>query len=917
MPVGVELSRPEWLLALPVAAAFLVFARWPWWRAARARRHVSRGSWHAEVRRMVIRLVWIMLPVLALAGAGLTRPMDRLAIVFVVDHSASVASVRDQEEAFLREALEALRDGDLAGVVVVGEGARVEARLSAAPLFTSLSTQSAAASDLATGLALAGGLVPPDRTGRIVLLSDGRETSGDAAGAARDLAARGIRVDVVPMGPEAVADLRLDRVDLPETARAGEASVLRTTVSAGASTAGQLRVYRDDELVVEQPVELRVGEQDFALSLPPASPGTHRVRVEVVAADPAADGSALNNTLGAVQRVLGAARVLVVAGESGAGFLPAALEASGAQVEVVAAAGLPAELGGMASYDAIVLADLPAASLPVGSGELLERYVRELGRGLVMTGGRDAFGPGGYAGTPVEDVLPVYMDVQGRGREPRVAMMLVIDRSGSMQGLKMEMAKEAAVRAVRQLRPQDQVGVLVFDSVPQWVSPLVEVGDGEALEDAIGRVFAGGGTEIFPAVLGGFEALREVEADVKHMIVLTDGHSGSGGDYVALLEDLRAERMTLSSIAVGSDADTALMEALARGGRGRSHVAVDPASLPEIFTEETVMATRSILVDGPFFPTAASASPILEGLGQVAQLDGYVAVTPKERAEVVLLAPEGDPVLAAWQYGAGRALAWTPDLGARWAPAWSATDAATRLWGNALSWLLPPPDAGELVARVESEAGGYALVVENQSAWDEVRPTSAAVVGGEDARFTLELQPAGPGRYRAYLPALETGAYVIQVSQDIAAGEALRTETGWAAPYPAEYAAVGVDLTTLSRINDAGSGRQLEDPGAAVRPPEQPTIARWSLVPWLLVLAAIAWPLEVASRRLPPPSIPASLQGRLPAFRRAESDPGATLPSTSTPVPDASASPPGGLPPGPPSTARLLERTRNLRERRR
>src|SRR5690606_13599313 len=290
--------------------------------------------------------------------------------------------------------------------------------------------------------------------------------------------------------------------------------------------------------------------------------------------------------------------------------------------------------------------------------------------------------------------------------------VLVIDRSGSMQGLKMEMAKEAAARSIRLLNPQDSAGVIAFDSVPQWAAPLAEIGDGEAMERSIGTIYAGGGTEIYPAVSAGFQALRATDADVKHMIVLTDGHSGSSGPYHELLDDLRAERITLSTVAVGSDADDALLQAMASAGRGRAHVATDPEQLPEIFSEETVMATRTILMDGSFFPAAASASPVLRNVTSVPALTGYVAVTPKERGEVVLVAPEGDPVLATWQYGAGRALAWTPDLGGRWAADWATSDAATRIWGNALSWLLPPPDEGELLVRVDEEAGGHALIME-------------------------------------------------------------------------------------------------------------------------------------------------------------------------------------------------------------
>ncbi|MEX2284242.1 MAG: VWA domain-containing protein [Gemmatimonadota bacterium] len=915
MPVAVEFTRPLWLLLLPVLAAVLVLARLPWWRAALARRSATQKPLRAELARHAVRLAWLALPVLALAGLAITRSAHRLGVVFVVDGSASVASVRDQQEATVRTAIAGLRRGDVAGVVAIGDAAHVEEPLSDQPRFDQLTSAPGSATNLSAGLTLAAGIVPADRVGRIVLISDGRETVGDVVASARELAERGFTVDVIPVGPAAVTDVRLDRADVRGIAREGEASVLRIAVTSGKATTGALRVYRNDALVIDTEVRYRAGEQELALALPPAEPGMHRLRIEA-SAEGAADITPRNNVLGAVQRVLGAPRVLVVAGESGAGFLPAALQATGARVRVVPPTALPTDIATLAESDVIVFADVSASDLPEGAMPAVERHVRELGRGLIMTGGPDAFGPGGYAGTPIEKALPVDMDIRGRGREPRVALILVIDKSGSMQGMKMDLAKEAAARSVRLLNKDDQAGVIVFDSHPQWAARLARIGDGAWLDQAIGSIYAGGGTEIFPAVAGAFDALSNVKADVKHVIALTDGHSGSGGEYARLLEEMRSEHITLSTIAVGQDADAALLGALARAGRGRLHVAIDPARLPEVFLEETVMATRTILVDALFAPAAASASVLLQGIDKVPSLQGYVAVTPKARAEVVLVSHEGDPVLSAWQYGAGRAIAWTPDLGARWSGAWARHPAARQLWGNAVSWLLPPPDGGELTARVEHEPGGSVLIVENRSAWDEVRPTLAVIVGSEARTTEIAVAPAGPGQYRTVLPALEAGAYFVRVRQSLTSGGELHAEAGWAAPYSAEYKEIGVDTATLARIATAGNGRVLSDPLAAMREPDAPAVARWPLAPLLLVLAAITWPLEIASRRLPRPPLPAWLRRR--RMRNVEDNQTERHPVRRVADDVAQPAEPGAAEGGAApedTTDRLLEHARSLRQR--
>jgi Ca-activated chloride channel homolog len=877
--VGIEIARPLWLLALPVVAVLLVAARYPWLVAARRTeghamgggmrrtdghaggqemRRTSRRALRHELRRIALRLAWTGLLLLALAEPTLIRFLPRQAVVLVTDVSASVGPAREQVEQAARAAVARVRDGDLVGIVAVGAGAQVQEYPVAAPLSDRISVAVRDdGSDLAAGLRLAAAVIPEGYRGRAVLVSDGRQTAGDAVAAARELAARGLTVDVLPVGTES-RDVVLADVSLSATAREGEVASLLARVDAARAIRATMFVYRDDALVLERAVELRSGGQQIALPLPVGEPGLHRYRVDVVPEDPAADSTTVNNSLGAVQRVLGRPRVLLVAARpESVGLLPAALAAAGIDVATVAPEGVPADLAGWARYDATVLVDVPATALAPRTMELLEVAVRDLGRGLAMTGGPDAFGPGGYAETPIERAMPITMDVRGRGRTPRVALALVIDKSGSMSGEKLDMAKEAAARSIRFLQPEDQAAVVAFDSFPQLVAPLTSLAERQALENAVARITVGGGTDIFPAVASGFDLLRDVEADVKHVILLTDGQSGASGEYARLLDEMRAARVTLSTVAVGSDADTSLLEAMARIGRGRYHFAATPSAIPQIFSSETLLATRTILVDQRFFPATASASPILRGIGAVPALDGYVAVTPKDRGEVVLVSPEGDPVLAVWQYGSGRTVAWTPDLGNRWSAGWRASPAATALWGNLFSWLLPTPETSELVVRAESrtetiEGQAISVIAENRTALSDVRPTTATVIGPRGQVQEIALQPAGPGQYQGQLPTSEAGAYLILASQTLPGGE-VRGDAGWVAPYPAEYRQVGIDQAYLARVAAAGGGTILADAAEAMRPPDAAAATRWPAAELLLVLAALCWPLEIAARRLTVP----------------------------------------------------------------
>jgi uncharacterized membrane protein len=904
--VGVELASPLWLVALPLLAAGLVLGRLDWWRFALSRS--GRRGLRAETRRLVLRLVWVSLLVLALAGLTIVRPLDRQATTLVLDSSASTATVRDQIESAARAAADGLHGGDELGVVAVADGASVEEAPTDRPVFAHLGAQLPDdATDLAAGLRLAAAALPRDFSRRVVLISDGRQTRGDAIGAARELAAAGTPVDVLPVGAASSADVRLETVDLPRTAYQGEVPTLTARVSSDQATPATLRVWRDvGQLALERDVQLASGEQELALPLPPAEdPGMHRYRVDVEVAVRSADATPLNNSLGAVETVSGPARILVLSSvPESASALVGALRAGGADVRVVDPSAAPTDPSGWAAYQSVVLDDVGADALPSASLDQLEAYVRDLGRGLAMIGGPSSFGAGDYSGTGVERALPVYMDVRGRGRQPRVALALVIDKSGSMNGPKIDMAKEAAMRSLEVLGPLDQAAVLTFDSVPQWVAtptPLTDDGR-QHLDDAIGGIDASGGTEIYPAVAAAFDALRDVDADVKHLIVLTDGQDAGNNDYQPLIEQMVDAHVTVSTVALGDDADQGFLSALARAGHGRFHSTANPADIPDIFTRETLMATRALLVDTRFYPSVASDSPLLRGLTETPPMDGYIAVTPKERAEVVLVSPDGDPVLAAWQYGAGRAIAWTSDVGGRWTSAWAGATVTSSLWGNILSWLLPPQTRGPLSVTVNATTSDSATIdVDTAQAgvnWTDVQSTRAHVIGPDGQSQDIDLTPAGPGHYRGPIHTGVSGAYVVEVTQDGA--QPLTGETGWVAPYPAEFRQVGIDPTFLQQVAAAGGGRVLDDARQAARPAEHPTSARWPAWPVLVILAALTWPLEIASRRFTPPPVGFSI--RRPRMIVAS----ATSRTTTEPT---------SLEPEPsnPTTDRLLERARSRR----
>ncbi len=856
--MAIELTNP-WALVL---GPILLYLTWRWFRQDRRAR-----LWTSRRRRLSLglRLAIVTLLVLALAGLRWQWSVRDQAVVFAVDASASARAARGTAEDWLSRALASLRRGDAAGLVMFGREALVERPLTTGgdgafkQGVTLDSRPDAQATDVESALRLAAGMEGSDRQRRVVVLTDGRENLGDAVREAQWLRSQGVRVDVAPLTVNRGPEVLVDGLRVPGTLFLGERFDLTATVQSSVRTSATLRFYADRTLLSEQHVNLEDGANRFARSLVADRAGYHAFRAEV---EPDLDSLVENNQASALALVRGQPRVLVVAptpdrspsGREDGQAVAAVLRATGVDTELSTPYAMPSTLDGLAGYAAVFLVDVPATDLGDDVMKSLQAYVRDIGGGLAMVGGPDSYGLGGYFKTPVEEALPVYMDLRGKARLPSVGLVLVIDKSGSMsEGAgntsKIELAKEAAARSVDLLASKDQVGVVAFDGAAKWVVDLSPVTDPKAMKEAIGTLRADGGTYIYPGLRLAYEALKNANTQVKHVILLTDGIS-EGGDYEGLLAQMKQADITLSTVAVGSDADRSLLTWLAQMGKGRYYFTSDPTSVPKIFTKETLLASRAYMVNESFTPAIASPSPLLKGLGAgVPALDGYVATSPKETAEMVLVSHQGDPVLAAWQYGLGRSVAWTPDGGSRWMGRWAGTPSYSTLFGNVLSWLLPTSQAGGLTLE-SSASGGQALVT--------VRVPPGAAPGSQPARLTVidpdqgtrqvPLEVTAPGVFQARFAASKPGVYFFQVQgQD---GKTVMGLGGVAVPYSQEYRDAGVDQGFLTRLAAAGGGAVLTDPSEAFLPNLPRTWAGRDLWPWLLLLAALLLPFDVASRRL-------------------------------------------------------------------
>ncbi|MEW6401099.1 MAG: VWA domain-containing protein [Chloroflexota bacterium] len=843
------------LLLVPVIA-------WMGWPAAGAARR-------REFATLALRLVIVLCIILSLAGIEIVRSGSNLAVVFLIDVSDSMPDAAIAAETdYVLTAINSMSPDDQAAVVLFGADALVErAMIAGNELGQITSAPITTQTDLAEAIRLGLALFPSDAGKRMVILSDGAQTTGDALKAAELAAAGDVQILSVPFIMQPGAEALVTATDAPSRLLPGEEFDLTISIHATEAMRSTVRVFAGDEVVYERQHDLREGLQTFTLPLTASEPGFIRYQVQIV---PEQDGFYQNNRLDAFSEVQGPPRILVVAPAAGEALpggqirsdehsaIVHALQAAGFNTNILSPGSLPSDLPTLAQYNSVVLVDVPATALGQNQMEALQTYVRDLGGGLVAVGGPTSFGVGGYYGTPLEEALPVDMQLKDEKRRPSLAIVFIIDHSGSMSETsggveKLELAKEAAARSVELLFPTDRVGVIAFDDVASWVVPMTDLSNPSAVMNAIGTIRSGGGTDILAGVQAMADVLPGDPATVKHVILLTDG----GADPTSipeLVEQMYTEYgITLSTVAVGHDAAPFLAD-LAALGNGRHHFTTDASSIPSIFTEETTLATRAYIVEETFHPTLVNSSPILSGIESVPPLYGYVATSPKDLAQVILQSGKEDPILATWQYGLGRAVAFTSDGTGRWGQDWVPWDGFASFWAQAVRYTLGDVQNAALEVNVETTNNGASLTVDALSRSGEFingYVTEANIIAPNGEAQAVQLQQVAPGRYEANFNPTEEGVYLIRLSGQPADGTGFSETTGWTMSYSPEYRQFDSDPDLLLRLAAVTGGEVASaDPAEVFAHSLRATRATRPIWPWLVALAILLWPFDIAARRL-------------------------------------------------------------------
>ena len=659
----------------------------------------------------MIRSLLVVLALVALASPARVIRSDRQAVVFVMDHSRSQGAEGVQR---VYDAVEKIRENLPSGVPTGFVRAGREGGVIANPnenleelVFDPVVVESdGEQSNLSAAATLAQGLFPAGVAQHIIYVGDGLETRGDFRKSAREASLMGVQFHALPVGGERRPDVRVSDVRSSQSRiNEGASLELSARIESSVDGNGTVRLFENGLEVESRPIALKAGQdvtEKFARTPDRRNIYNYRVTVEGFAEDSIPE----NNEALTIVDVRGKPLLLYVEGEEGeARYLTEAMAREGIRLQYRSAETMPRTLRDLAGYDGIILSDVPAHKVGEETMRAIQDYVRVLGGGFVMVGGMHSFGVGGYYRTPIEEVLPVKLKAPDQEVQHSSALALVIDRSGSMSGQKLELCKSAAIATSEVLAKRDFLTVIAFDSQAYNVVPMTRISEGGAIAGQISALSPGGGTNIYPGMASARAALNQVSAKIKHMIVLTDGQT-SGQGYEALSAQCRAEGITISTVAVGAGAQVGLLQSIANAGGGQAYVTMDPATITRIFTQDTMVHTGRMIREEAFQPQQVERHPILKNWTtfESPPLLGYVKTNRKSTAQVPLVTDMGEPLLAHWRYGLGKVTAFTSDCKSRWASLWiSNWSGYSQLWAQMLRETARQPQGQNMDLRLESD----------------------------------------------------------------------------------------------------------------------------------------------------------------------------------------------------------------------
>jgi Mg-chelatase subunit ChlD len=812
----------------------------------------------ATLRSLVIAGIAI-----ALARPSWITEQSKVATIALVDVSDSVSDKQlAAARAYVDQLAAAAGDGNLQLITFAEQPIAVR-KADGQPLSARIARHpgAGAGTDTQAAMQLAYGMYPDGYVPRMVIVSDGNQTQGDVAVEAYRAKELGVRVSWRTFDQDKTSEIRVAGLTLPDDLKVGQPYEVTAEVWSTEAQKATLALQQDEfpnGLEPVKEVELREGKNlvKFKSDAKHAGATTYRLRL----ARFEHDTESQNNQAVTTAPVKGRPNILYVEGgilrEPGqAGHLQRALQHENMDVTVRGPSGIPATAKELEKYDLVLVSDVPARLMGAGQMQALDAYVGQMGGGLIMAGGEDSFGSGGYERTRIEQIMPVRFDSEKVVTQPDVAVVLVIDRSGSMQGPKLEAAKESARATAEVLSPNDYIAVVAFDSEAQIYVHPTRAQNKMRISNDIARLQSGGGTNIYPGLKDAFEILQGINAKVKHVILMTDGEAPSDG-IAELVQDMRASRITVSCVGV-QGADRNLLSMIADAGDGRLYMVEDIGALPKIFMKETQEAQKSQLVEDVIHVRIAKRVEMIEGTNveNAPPLHGYVTTKPKPTAETILISDLGEPILARWRYGGGTAVAWTSDVKNRWSTDWIRWNGYPKFWAQVIrsSMRRKVYDSYDLTAKVadgrahvvvDAIDSGDKFVNELDTHLEVIDPATDKTID------KLPMPQTAAGRYTADFRLQKYGSYLLKAVHQRNGQTVAESLGSVALSYPLEYLRTTPDPEPLRHAAQVSGGHDQAPPAQVWDPGQEKVSYTQDLWPYVLLGVLALFLLDLYAKRV-------------------------------------------------------------------
>lgn len=839
---GSRLVKRQLRNVLLVLVLFLLAAEW--FLYVRQMRY--RGRFYLAVRAVCVGML-----LLALFGVAVNKRDAANTTIFLVDISNSNEQNLATMEEYLDETLHRMPKENRYGIVTFGKNSLVEQFLTEEDHFSQImSMPDKTATNFEDAMFRALAMIPTDGAGRVVVLTDGMETKGAIANTASALVSGQIELLAMVYDVERGQDAYVENVELPSYLYQGDAYSMTVTVESNYETDAQIQIWMGTMQTEAHDVHLNRGTNRFQFRQQVRGENVESFEVRVAAAG---DTCEENNSYHAYSVVDSVPKTLLVSGiNEDSSQYENLLRSANCNYQTVSAINAPDTLEGLLEYKSIILDNVYLSDLPAGFLEQIETYVKDYGCGLICCGGEDSFALGGYRESVLETVLPVDMELRGVDEIPTTAMIMVIDHSGSMStyagdgATNLDLAITAAETAVDQMRSTDYVGVIAFDDKYDWVVEPTMVSDKEGIKEKIETVAEGGGTTIQPSLWAALKGVTDCDADIRHVILLTDGQ-GESRNYSEITSAYRDADVTLSTVAVGEGSDARLLEQIAEDCGGRYYYSDMASEIPKIFAQEVFLSGDTYLQNG-VFALAVKNSEITKGLFEAGwpSIYGYVSATPKNASNVLIASEKDDPVLTVMQYGLGHTVAWNTDVTNEWTAGFAGKDDYVQLWKRIIDYSAGNAAIGEDSVDVTT-VGGSTDVVYHASDYGEQTKVEAVYTDPEGTTLTAPLQATAPGRYEAKLDTDMTGIYNLSVRRLDGGSVTNAVTTAAAVQYSDEYK-FGVSTAAFTGFVER-YGKMLTPEETFWQQRKSAARERYELAKWLILLAILWFVMDIALRR--------------------------------------------------------------------